>query len=144
MSLIAGKVQMTDEVKDKIRQKTYGHKRNLGRKYKPITAIKRTLSRRKNGKPWCSDETKEKISVAHIGKSLSDEHKKSLSISCRGKIPHNIDYTTFTFQNKITNDTFTGTKSDFIKKYNLFKSPVYDIINGNNRRKSYKGWIVSR
>ncbi len=33
---------------------------------------------------------------------------------------------------------------DFIKKYNLFKSPVYDIINGNNRRKSYKGWVVSR
>jgi group I intron endonuclease len=140
LSLIAGKVEMTEETRNKIRQKAFGHKRNLGRKYDLITFIRRANSRRNNGKPWCSEETKKKISVSHTGKSLSKEHKRKVGQSCKGKIPHNKDYTTRTFFNKITNETFTGTKSDFIKKYNLLRSAVYDVING--KRQSHKGWIV--
>ena len=146
-SLIAGKVEMTDEVKEKIRQKTFGHKRNLGRKYEPITAIKRTLSRRKNNILWHSDETKEKIRIAHTGKTLSEQHKINVGLSGIGRIPYNKDYTLYTFKNQLTNEIFTGTKSDFIKKYNLQKCCVYGLISGvtsNKQRKckSHKGWII--
>ena len=129
---------MTEETKDKIRQKTFGHKRNLGKKYNPIDVEKRKQSRQ-----WYkhhSQETKEKIRLAHLGKPLSEEHKRKVGESCKGKIPHNKDYTTRTFFNKITHETFIGIKSDFIKKYNLLRSAIYDVING--KRQSHKGWIV--
>jgi group I intron endonuclease len=139
LSLIVGRVEMTEETKDKIRQKTFGHKRNLGKKYNPIDVEKRKQSRK-----WYkhhSKETKEKIRIAHLGKPLSEEHKRKVGESCKGKIPHNKDYIIRIFFNKITNETFAGIKSDFIKKYHLLRSAVYDVING--KRQSHKGWIVS-
>ena len=144
-SFISDKIEMTDETKRKIGLSALGHKRNLGRKYEPITAQKRAISRRSNGKPWITESTKIKIGLSNKGKPRHTiESIRSMREKLKGRKPNNLDSTIIRFKNQKTNEEFTGTKNEFIKKFNLLKQPVYAIINGNTRLKSYKGWTVNR
>lgn len=141
VSFLAGKVEMTDETKRKIGFRAIGHKRNVGRKYSA-----ETVEKRKKSRSWYrhSQLTKEKIGNALRGRSVSDETKHKISKSLQGNIPHNVDYTIFEFHNVKSGEKFIGTKNDFIKRFNLFKQPVYAIINKSTRLRTYKGWTVSK
>jgi hypothetical protein len=50
------------------------------------------------------------------------------------------DKSIFNFKNLLTNEYFIGTKSEFYKKYNLYKSNVYRLCDGTNKK--YKNWII--
>lgn len=138
LSYIAGKVEMTNDVKQKISKRLTG----LKRPYKKCDP--NVVNRRVESRKWYkhTEETKKKIGKTKIGIPLSTDHKDKMSKSLKGKKAHNTDYTPITFFNKRTQEIFSGIKSDFIKKYNLFKQPVYAMINGNTRLRSYKGWSV--
>jgi len=113
-----------------------------------------------------SNETKYKISIAHFGKKLSQEHRRKISLSSLGrkaseetKIKISIsrlgdknpnkkwkaygnptfNKNIYHFQNRITNETFTGYQYDFYTKYNLRSTNVNRIISGKD--KSFKNWI---
>lgn len=43
------------------------------------------VSRQTNGEPWHSEQTREKISVAQIGRKVSKETRKKISIALRGR-----------------------------------------------------------
>jgi len=136
LSFIAGRVDMTEEVRKKIGLSAMGHKRNVGRKYSQETVDKRRAHKWK----W-SKESKQRLSEKCMGRIMSKETRRKIGLACRGKVPHNIDTSVRTFHNVRTGKIYEGTKSDFIKKYKLFKQPVYLMINGNGRLKSYRGWI---
>ena len=139
MSFIAGKIEMTAEVKKKISRSLTGIRRPY-KACKPEDVAKRVESRK-----WYnhhSKKTKDKMSKAARGRIHSSESIQRMRNKLKGKKPWNVHQTIYTFINKITGETFMGIKSDFIRNYNLFKQPVYLMINGNGRLKSYKGWTV--
>jgi group I intron endonuclease len=141
MSFIAGKIEMTSEVKKKISESLKGIKRPY-KPCKPSDVAKRVESRK-----WYkhhSKKTRDKISKARMGYVNSPESIQRMREKLKGRKPWNVHQTIYTFTNRITNEIFVGIKSDFIKKYSLFKQPVYLMINGNGRLKSYKGWTVIR
>ena len=82
-----------------------------------------------------SSKTKNKMSRAHMGKILSDEHKVKLSLAKRNT-------TIYSFKNRLTNETFIGTVFNFIHKYNLDTGNTWSVVTGN--RKSTKNWILER
>lgn len=65
----------------------FGKKRgsiNLGRKHTPEAILKISLASKRKRKP-CLEETKNKISRSKLLHGLSDEHKKNIGISMKGK-----------------------------------------------------------
>lgn len=94
------------------------------------------------GIPWSKD-MKEKLSVAHIGNRASEETKKKMSKQQIGHFPYNgFDATIYSFSNVDSGDTFEGTRRDFIKKYNLLKGSVKNLIREKCNVKSVKGWVL--
>jgi len=111
-----------------------------------------------------SEETKKRISVARTGMVFSSEAILNMSKSksgsnhplfgkhhtnetkikmsiCRIGILHcNYDTTEYTFIHKITNEIYTGTQYNFVKKYNLNAGNVNSMINGRKYRKNVSGW----
>lgn len=74
---------------------------------------------------------------------LSVEEKllmnKHIGDSVRGKLNYkNCNKTITSFINVHTNETFTGIKRDFIKKFNLNCGRVWLLVNG--RAKTHAGW----
>lgn len=95
LSAIAGKIEMTPEVRAKIGASNLGHERykcpetrkklsaaSKGRKVSPETRAKLRAS--VTGFRH-TDEAKQKISVAHAGRALSPEHRAKTGAGLRGK-----------------------------------------------------------
>jgi very-short-patch-repair endonuclease len=57
-----------------------------GKKQSLERIVHRIQKRKENGNNYLSDETKIKISKAHIGKKLSNEHKENISKANKGKL----------------------------------------------------------
>lgn len=58
-----------------------------------------------------------------------------------GKNHYSYDHILYCFEHKITKERVIMTRNDFIKKYNLAKQNVAQMIN-NGPSKSVKGWIL--
>jgi hypothetical protein len=94
-----------------------------------------------------SDEHRKNISKGLIGnkntkgKSLSDEHKKSIALnSKKGLSNPAFNHTVYNFVNKYTNEKFTGTLYELMKKVNItINSSLHRVIKG--KRNHYKGWM---
>lgn len=81
-----------------------------------------------------SEEQRRKMSNTHKGKKLSDEHKNNVSVALK----HNYrDKTEYCFVNK-NGEVFSGTKSDFAKKYKLESCTVTRLIKTGSSR----DWVV--
>ena len=126
-----------------------GNQYNKGRKAKPGTK-KKMREARKGKKPALglihTQETKDKIGAAHsgekhhmFGKHLEQEVKDKISESSSGEKHRCYDHTEYTFNHKC-GDTFTGTRYNFYKQYNLDPSSVGKMIRGV--LKTTKGWVV--
>jgi group I intron endonuclease len=97
-----------------------------------------------NSNPWnkgghLSEEIKQKISISKLGKCLSENTKRKISLTllktgCLRKKD------VYEFKNNITNSIFCGTQYDFIKKYNLCQSNVSRLIS--KERPSHKNWVL--
>lgn len=77
-----------------------------------------------------SDEQKEKISSAHKGRKLSDEHRNMLSESLKYSFR---DKNTYTFVSK-TGEIFNGTKAEFARMSNLESYVIARISTVGNTR----------
>lgn len=92
---------------------------------------------------FLTDDTKQKIRQALLGKPKTDISKQRLSISVSG--PNNHQYgipvnpTIYTFQHT-SGVTFTGTQLDFTRKYNLKSGSMNKVASG--KRKSLWGWSL--
>ena len=112
ISGIAGMIEMTPEVREKISRAHKGRKRSkesvektrqrlIGRRLSPVHAAKCRLARLGKKQPPeavariiaflrgrpCSEKTKAKISAAQKGKELSSEHLQKLKEAAKGRIP---------------------------------------------------------
>jgi group I intron endonuclease len=147
MSFIAERVEMTDEIKNKIRNRILGLKRSDETKRKiGLSKIgnKNSLGRK------MSDDTKQKLACASrgnkncLGRKMSAETKLKLRMSHIGKNTReqnsSFDKTIYRFRNQLTSEEFFGVRLDFYTKYHLDKRCVSSLIK--NKLKSYKGWIL--
>jgi len=91
-----------------------------------------------------TEEMKKLLSSIHRGKCLTEKTKQKMSLAHIGKSVGNksghFDYTVRKFRNIHTNEEFSGFQYDFIRKYNLNKSSVNALLK--RRLKTLKGWIL--
>ncbi len=91
-------------------------------------------------------ESREKMSKSHLGVKLSDETKKRLSISLKGKFTREKCYAFIPiirhFKNLTTNEEFVGTQYDFMIKYGIKRGSITALMKG--RLKSLKGWMLMK
>lgn len=132
LSFIAGKVEMTEEVKNKIRLSKIGKPARRG-KENPLYGRK------------LSDEVKLKIRDSmmgdknpNFGKKLSENQKKLIITSRLGKRNQNYDYTVYRFENSKSKELFEGTRNEFYTKYELDARSVRKFIRG--KFKTIAGW----
>ena len=92
-------------------------------------------------------EQKIKISKSKIGEKNSffgkhhtQKAKEKIGLSRLGSKPLNTDKTIFNLYNKVTGEVYTGTKSNFIRKYKFSYHRVYCIINC--KRTHHKNWCL--
>jgi len=151
-SLIAGKVEMTDEIRKKLSLLNTGENHP---QYGTHRSEKTKQKIREKRKLYIfSNETKQKISNSlkgknnpFFGKHHTDEYKKKSSERCinlfKNKENHpRFDSKIYTFLNKNTKEIFTGTRYDFYTKYNINKTSIGELIK--EKRKSIKKWIIIR
>jgi len=160
ISLIAGKVEMSDATRKKMSMSHMGEKNhNFGNHKTEETRKKISIAntgkihseeaRRKisqsNMGHLVSEETRRKISkknaISQLGKKRSEETKEKKRQQTAGKKNPAFDPSIFHFYNKIMNETFIGTKYDFKRKYSII-SHVHDLANG--KRDIVRGWIIIR
>lgn len=165
-SMIAGKIEMNKETRQKISESSKGkiiseetkeklRQYNLGKKLSEETKRKISKNNAKNGlgKKWNhTEEAKQKISkklkgkyigplASMFGKHHTEEWRKQMKE--RLKINHpRLDKTIYKFQNKITKEIFEGNRHDFYVKYDLFKqrSNIGNMLK--NKRKSVGEWML--
>ena len=81
-----------------------------------------------------------------LGKTFTEESRKKMSLAQIGKQSGAdngfYDSRIFTFEHKITGETFTGTGNEFRKKYNLKASGVSSLKTGFH--KSCRKWIITK
>ena len=116
LSFIAGKVEMNDDTKNKIRKSRLGMKLSEN--------AKNILRKIHKGK-----------AIRKKGFSMSDEQKNNIGFA-------NCNKNIYTFENTITKEIFTGIQRDFKNKYNLQPSKISNIISG--KRKHHKNWIFKK
>ena len=101
-------------------------------------------------KIWTAEE-REKMSRKGknhpmYGKKHTDSSKRKNSesnkIAQSGENNARFNPTIHFFHNRISNESFVGTRYAFIKKYNLSGGNVSALLN--NKAKSVKGWIVQK
>ena len=119
LSFIADRVEMTDETKRKISEKSKGHK--------------------------MTPENKRILIEISRNRVFTDEYKKKISEGTklhtpRGKNNNRYNNTIHRFNNTNTNEIFNGTCNEFRTKYNLPHSNLSNMIAG--KRKSIKGWVL--
>lgn len=142
-SFVAGRIEMTDDLKKRLSQSHTGKIHTEETKQKISKHNAKTMLGKHHPR-----EIKERISKKmrgiknpFFGKHHTDEVKKKLSNSRMGKIQaHVLDPTIYQFLNKDTQQKFVGTKNDFIKKYNLIKQHVYDVANQKRNRTG--NWVL--
>ncbi len=100
---------------------------------------KENLSKINKGKTR-SSETKEKLRQKRLGIKSSNETKRKLSKKFSGKSNPRCDLRVYSFKNLITNETFTGTRFDFYKKFNINGCYVGWLVSG--RIKKTNGWTL--
>lgn len=78
------------------------------------------------------------------GKKHTDESKRKNSesnkIAQAGEKNARFNPTIYSFYNKLSNESFVGTRYAFIKKFKLFGGNVSALLH--NKAKSVKGWII--
>jgi len=144
LSFIAGKVEMTPEVIEKLR------KANIGRKHTNET--KNKLKIIKLGTKH-SKETIDKLRELNIGEKNSFYGKKHTEVTKQilrdKRIKSNIskgsnnacyDHTIYKFYNTNSQETFTGTRYDLYTKYSLNPSNVSLVCY--KQRPHHKGWTL--
>jgi hypothetical protein len=104
-----------------------------------------------------SDSTKEKIRLKHLGKRLTEDHKKRIKDGVllnarRGeKHPRFGVYADkckdsikirYEFVNSTTGEVFIGIRSSFVRSFGLDDSNVGKMCNGHYR--SVKGWYINQ
>jgi len=102
------------------------------------------------GRPL-SEEHKQKISKAHMGKVLSKETVnkmityrtgRNLTESCKEKISHSHSKNTYKLTNKDGTTLTIKNLSKFCKENNLHQSAFVRIMNGE--RKYHKNWTIKK
>lgn len=162
-------VKHTFEVKQKIRDRMMGCKNPMYNVI-PSLDVRLKISTKNKGKnkgvkhynfgKSLTDEHKQKISLGGIGQTrtietkqnisnalknriFTDEHKRKLSDSNKKYcgINHiNYNHSTYNFINEKSNECFTGTRYEFMKKYNLPSGRCSKLING--KLVKLKNWII--
>ena len=84
--------------------------------------------------------TRKLISQIHKGKIISPQECINRSVRQMGSLNTCFDPRIFTFHNKKTDATFTGTKMDFYTTFNLHKGNVSQLVLGTFQ--SVKGWTL--
>lgn len=123
----SGRITMTPEIVSKIRASNQAHQSK-----KLWTAEERAkMSRKGERHPM-------------YGKKHTDESKRKNSesnkIAQSGEKNARFNPTIHLFYNKLSNESFTGTRYAFIKKFNLSGGNVSALLH--NKAKSVKGWII--
>lgn len=151
-SFLAGRVEMTDEIKKKIsishmgdKNPFYGNHSMSGENH-PMFGKRHT------------EETKLKMKNSHsgnknhnFGKKIKNKTKKLISEKQKlrlsnvenrliGKFHPNYDDKEYKYFNTVTNELFTGTKYSFYKTHNLLKQETYQLTSG--KRKKVKNWTL--
>ena len=131
--------EMSEYSKKKIGDK------NRGRIPSSEARLKMSLAHK--NRPPMSNITKQKISLSHKGnknpnyhKTPSDETLLKLSAAMRGRSNPRFINTIYTFQNKYTNDTFTGVCYDFRNLYRISSGRMAKLIR--EELKHVKGWVL--
>lgn len=83
-------------------------------------------------------ETRQKMSMSHMGHTVSSATRLKLSLRQRKERHHSYDQRKYCFINGKTNETFTGTKLEFLDKFQLNRCSVNAFISGY--LKSLMGW----
>jgi len=161
ISFIAGKIDMTPEVCEKISyylKNKYKNKENhpwFGKKHSPETLLKQSLCKRGKNNPnfgkKFSIETRNKLSERHRGilhwnfnKHWSNEVKAKMSKNHKdqhGNKNPKFDNSIYIFRNVITNEIFTGTRFDFYKKYNLSQNGAFRLVK--QKTNIFKNWVLN-
>ena len=152
-SFLADRIEMTPQVIEKIRES------NRRREWSVESLLK--LSKIHKGQTH-TKETKQLLSKLLTGRKVSDETKLKIGKSMKGKLSGNKhpfygtcrsketvermrngkkDKIIYTFKNIKSNESFTGIKYDFIKKFNIHKSNVYRLVS--REIKQIRGWILN-
>ena len=116
LSFIAGKVEMNDSVRNKIRKSRLGTKLSEN--------AKNILREIHKGK-----------AIRQKGFSMSEEQKNNIGFA-------NCNKNIYTFENIKTKEIFTGLIKDFKKKYNLQASKISNVMNG--KRNHHKNWTFKK
>lgn len=144
----------SDEAKEKISKFNKGKKmpeaerqafikRITGKKLSEEHKKNMSLAKKGKARPKLSEETKSKISKAHIGMKSSPETIEKLRQSKLGKYvgkdnptyDHTVRY--FIHEN---GEEFVGTRGEFILKFNANASCVSELIN--KKRTTVKKWRI--
>jgi group I intron endonuclease len=132
LSFIAGKVEMTSEVKNKISLSKIGKPGKKGTE-NPLYGRKVPLEVRM--------KIRDSLMGAknyNFGKSMTADRKKLIIESRLGINNQNYDYTIYKFLNLKTKDLFEGTRNEFYTKYELDARSVRKFIRG--KFKTIAGW----
>jgi len=82
---------------------------------------------------------------SRLGKVFTPESREKMSKSHQGRSAGNLnpayDHRIYTFNNRITGETFTGTGHEFVVKYNLHRGSVSQLKK--RIRKVHKNWILA-
>jgi len=164
--------KLSEETKQKLRESSMGKKRSeeTKQKLRELNIGKYAGEKHYLYGKHLSEETKQKLRECNLGKHHTEEAKRKISKKLKGKYVGSLsaaygrrhtdewknkmkerfrgtnhprlDKTVYTFININTNETFTGIRFDFIKKYNLEHSVgnVGNVIK--RKRKSVKGWSL--
>jgi hypothetical protein len=160
MSFIAGKIEMTNEIKNKISKtfiEKYKHEKHpwTGKHHSKQSLQKISKShigiKNPNYGKRASLETRKKLSIIRSGKNhwnfgnrWDDEVKEKISKNhsnvSKDKNPR-FDKTIYNFKNIITNEVFIGTRYDFYITHNLNRGCVCMLIK--NKLNIHKNWSLN-
>ncbi len=152
LSFIAGKVEMTDEIRKRLSLLNKGKNHPQYGTHKTEETKQKLRDKRKDY--IFSDETKRKISESVMGtnngfygKQHSIENRNKSKERCitlfKNKRNHpRFDFTIYTFFNKNTKEKFVGNRYDFYIKYNINDGRVCDLIKGRVKSILKKSWVL--
>jgi group I intron endonuclease len=140
-SFIAGKIEMTENVRKKISLKTKGSLNPMyGKSNYDIWVEKYGLKIADEKMKSYTDKMR-KIMLGNNpfkGKKHNQQSLKKISESSTRNVKFN--KTIYHFQNINTKEEFVGCKRDFVKKYNLHEGCIRAVIS--NKRFQHKDWTI--
>jgi hypothetical protein len=132
----------TEEVRDKIRNHHLGGTSGmLGKNHSQETKNKLRIAHKKIKH---TEDWNKKVSIALMGKEKSEEHKKNLSLArIDSTNEKNRDSKLYHFLNIKTNELIICTKHEFYNKYNFHEMNVYRLANGKTKLLGGE-WILEK